>query len=119
MRLCLALALGLRCCFAQVKAPASKASLEERLNQKEKDVLWEAVAKKDLALLGSTLADDYVEPAEDGVYGKADVLGVVPKITVMEYALDKFKVVRLGASGAIVTYEAVQHWTLDAQDGPT
>ncbi len=45
-------------------------------------------------------------------------LQLIPDLTVQDYSLDKFKVIRLNQTVGVVTYEATQHWTMNGQAVP-
>jgi hypothetical protein len=94
-----------------------KATLEEQIVANEKRVIWEAVAKKQVGVLRDALAEDYLDVSDVGVFNKSETLQLIPELNLRDYTLDKFKVVRVDSGSAIVTYEAVQHWTLKGQEG--
>jgi hypothetical protein len=100
-------------------AGATKTPLADGLIAAEKRVLWEAVLHKQMDVLRSSLADDYLDVSDVGVFNKTETLQVIPDLTVKDYSLDKFKVISIDKDSAIVTYEAIQHWTFKGQTGPT
>ena len=96
-----------------------KPTLQEQLIVSEKRVIWEAVAKKQIDILRSSLADDYLDVSDVGVFDKSETLQLIPDLTLKDYSLDKFKVIKLHKNAAIITYEAIQHWTIKGQDAPS
>jgi len=94
-------------------------TLEEQLVAAEKRVIWEAAAKKQIDVLRGSLADEYLDVSDVGVFTKSETLQLIPDLTLRDYSLDKFKVIRLNKDAAIVTYEAVQHWTIKGQEAPS
>ena len=97
----------------------SKIPIEDRIIDFERRVLWEAVLKKQTDVLRSSLADDYLDVSDVGVFTKTETLQVIPDLTVKDYSLDKFRVNRIDKDAVIVTYEAIQHWTFKGQAGPS
>jgi hypothetical protein len=100
-------------------AGAAKTPLADELIAAEKRVLWEAVLHKQMDVLRGSLADDYLDVSDVGVFTKSETLQAIPDLAVQDYSLDKFKVIKVDKDSAIVTYEAVQHWTFKGQTGPT
>jgi len=96
-----------------------KPTLEEQLIAAEKRVIWEAPAKKQMAVLRSALADEYLDVSDVGVFTKSETLQLIPDLTLRDYSLDKFKVIKLDKNSAIITYEAIQHWTIKGQEAPS
>jgi len=96
---------------------SSKLTLEEQIIAAEKRVIWEAVSKKQMDVLREFLADDYLDVSDVGVFNKSETLQLIPDLNLRDYSLDKFKVIKAGRDTAIVTYEAIQHWTLKGQEG--
>ena len=72
-----------------------KPTLQEQLIVSEKRVIWEAVAKKQIDILRSSLADDYLDVSDVGVFDKSETLQLIPDLTLKDYSLDKFKVIKL------------------------
>ena len=103
-------------CFG---AMDSKATLEDQLIASEKRVIWEAVLKKQMDVLRSSLADEYLDVSDVGVFTKSETLQLIPDLTIRDYSLDKFRVIRVDKDSAIVTYEAVQHWMIKGQEAPS
>jgi len=91
----------------------------EQLLAAEKRVIWEAVAKKRMNVLRRFLADDYLDVSDVGVFTKSETLQLIPDLTLRDYSLDKFKVIKLNRNAGIVTYEAIQHWTIKGQEAPS
>jgi hypothetical protein len=97
----------------------SKASFEQRLVAAEKRVIWEAVAKKEMDVLRRSLAGDYLDVSDVGIFTKSETLKLIPDLTLRDYSLDKFKVIKLNRDAGVVTYEAIQHWTIKGQEAPS
>lgn len=97
----------------------TKAAFDERLIAAEKRVIWEAVAKKQIDILQSSLADDYLDVSDVGIFSKTETLQLIPNLTLRDYSLDKFKVIKLNRNVGVVTYEAIQHWTIKGQEAPS
>jgi hypothetical protein len=102
-----------------VGAVDSGIGLEEQLITSEKRVIWEAVAKKQMDVLRSSLAAEYLDVSDVGVFTKSETLELIPDLNLRDYSLDKFKVIRIGKDSAIVTYEAIQNWTIKGQEAPS
>ena len=97
----------------------TKATFDERLIAAEKRVIWEAVAKKQIDILQSSLADDYLDVSDVGIFTKTETLQLIPDLMLRDYSLDKFKVIKLNRNAGVVTYEAIQHWTIKGQEAPS
>ena len=109
--------------FALVRASPvtaqGKTTLERRLIAAEKRVIWEAVAKKQIDVLQSSLANDYLDVSDVGIFTKTETLQLIPSLTLRDYSLDKFKVIKLNRKAGVITYEAIQHWTLNGREAPS
>src|ERR1051325_1751588 len=70
---------------------------------KEKSVLWDAVSKKNMSLLRTSLAAEYLDVSDVGVFTRTDTLAVIPELQIKDYELKDFKVIPLGKTAAIVT----------------
>jgi len=97
----------------------TKATFDERLIAAEKRVIWEAVAKKQIDILQSSLAADYLDVSDVGIFTKTETLQLIPDLMLRDYSLDKFKVIKLNRNAGVVTYEAIQHWTIKGQEAPS
>ena len=51
------------------------------------------------------------------MFTKSETVQLIPDLTLKDYSLDKFKVIRTEKNSAIVTYEAIEHWTIKGQEG--
>ena len=69
-------------------------------------MIWEAVAKKQIDVLQSSLANDYLDVSDVGIFTKTETLKLIPNLTLRDYSLDKFKVIKLNRNADLVTYEA-------------
>ena len=92
-------------------------SVNEQLIAAEQRVIWEAVQRKQLRVLKDSLAEDYLDVSDVGVYTKTETLNLIPDLTLRDYKLSNFRVMRTSTTVAIVTYEATQHWTIKGQAG--
>ena len=95
--------------LALAAGPAVAATaLEDSLIALEKQS-WVAWQGHDAAFFERFLSDDHVEVGMAGPYGKkAVVAGVAKGCVVTSYRVDQFKVTRLAADVALVTYRAEQ-----------
>src|SRR5947209_3485519 len=97
----------------------TKATFEERLIAAEKRVIWEAVAKKQINILQGSLANDYLDVSDVGIFTKTETLKLIPSLALRDYSFDKLKVIKLNRNAGVVTYEAIQHWTIKGQEAPS
>lgn len=104
-------------CLAQKKERDD--GLESTLVASEKRVIWEAVTKKEMKVLEDSLMDDYLDVSDVGVFTKQETLKLIPDLEVRDYTLSEFRVLMLDRDAAVVTYKAVQHWSINGQPGPT
>ena len=104
-------------CSAQKKLTDN--DLKSLLIANEKRVIWDAVVKKELAVLEDFLADDFLDVSDVGVFTKSDTLKLIPDLDVSSYSLSEFKLIVLNKDAAIVTYKAEQHWTIKGKDEPS
>ena len=96
-----------------------KLSIDETLIANEKRVLWEAVVKKQIDVLRDSLADEFLDVSDVGIFTKSETIKLIPDLTIKDYSLDHFKVVFVSREARVVTYEAIQHWTIKGQDAPS
>ncbi len=94
-----------------------KPSLKAELIASEKRVIWEAVQKKEINVLRGAFTDDYLDVSDIGVFTKAQTLQLIPDLILRDYSLNDFKVIEIDANAAIITYEAIQHWTISGKEG--
>src|SRR5438067_895107 len=99
-------------CSAQKKLTDN--DLKSRLIANEKRVIWDAVVKKELAVL-----EDFLDVSDVGVFTKSDTLKLIPDLDVSSYSLSEFKLIVLNKDAAIVTYKAEQRWTIKGKDEPS
>ena len=109
--------------FAQTpkakQAEKAKSTIEEKLIAEEKRVVWEAVVKKEIKVLQDFFANEFLDVSDVGVFTKSETIKLIPDLDVKDYSLDKFKVIMPNKETAIVTYEAIQHWTINGKDAPS
>jgi len=79
--------------------------LEEKLIAKEKSILA-AQSRGDLAAVAAALADGFHEIGKSAkFYSKADVMNALKDTTeIADYSLENFRLLRVNASCAILTY---------------
>ena len=109
--------------FAQAtkagQAKTGKTAIEEKIIAQEKRVVWEAVVKKEIAVLQEFFADEFLDVSDVGIFTKSETVKLIPDLNVTDYSLDKFKVIIPNKETVIVTYEAIQHWTINGKDAPS
>src|SRR5947209_920533 len=99
--------------------PVANTSIEQRLIAEERRVVWEAVVKKEVGVLQESFDDQFLDVSDVGVFTKSETIKLIPGLNVKDYALDKFKVIMANKGTAIITYEAIQHWTIDGKEAPS
>jgi len=114
--LILALILSAAPCSAQRKVKGN--GLARLLFAKERQVIWDAVLKKEMKVLNYFLADDYLDVSDVGVFNKQETLKVIPDLEISSYSLSDFKLIVLSKDAAIVIYSAVQHWKIKGEEAP-
>jgi hypothetical protein len=101
------------------QATSGVGAVEQSLIAEEKRVVWESVVKKDLKVLEESFAEEFTDVSDVGVFTKAETIKLIPSLTIKDYSLDKFKVILPGPDTAVVTYEAIQHWTIGGREEPS
>ena len=105
------LGLAAAAMLAGLAQAAPPASLDDELIALEKQS-WVAWQGHDQAFFSRFLSDDHVEMTPGGPSPKAGVVASVGgACTVRSYQVDHFKVTRLGADTALLTYRAAQDTT--------
>ncbi|OLE54336.1 MAG: hypothetical protein AUG51_08685 [Acidobacteria bacterium 13_1_20CM_3_53_8] len=66
--------------------------------------VWDALRHRDYTAFGNFLANDFVEVEPDGVYDKAGSINGVKQADLSNFVLSDFRVVKLDADAAVVTY---------------
>ena len=94
-------------------------AIEQRLIAEERRVVWEAVVKKEARVLQDAFDDQFLDVSDVGVFTKAETIKLIPSLNVKDYALEKFRVIMANKEAAIITYEAIQHWTIDGKEAPS
>lgn len=96
---------------------AGQDSIEKILVAKEKQK-WDALKKKDLNVISAFYTEDFLSVAygATGVVraSKSEMIEAVSQTDVSGYTLKDFKLVRLGADCAVVTYKAVGKYPIFA-----
>jgi len=120
-------------CFAQPQATASpspaakprgprvtKAQLMKELSEME-TALWNAWKNKDAKPFETHLSSDSVMVGEMGVGAKNDVVKMMASMPcdVKSYTLTDWKLTKLGASTALITYKGAAEGTCGGQPIPT
>src|SRR5687768_7235946 len=67
---------------------------------------WEHFKSKGWDAFAATLADDFVFVGAPGVMGKAETVGELRRMELLEYSLSDFRFVRVDADLAVITYTA-------------
>src|SRR5881394_3461008 len=65
----------------------TKPTFDQRLIAAEKRVIWEAVAKKQIDILQSSLANEYLDVSDVGIFTKTETLQLIPNLTLRDYSL--------------------------------
>ena len=101
------------------RRPAASAFIEQKLVAEERRVVWEAVVKKDIRTLQAYFDDRFLDVSDVGVFTKSETIELIPNLNIKDYSLKGFKVIVPKEGTAIITYEAVQHWTIDGKEAPS
>jgi hypothetical protein len=92
--------------------------LAQQLVDYEK-ALPEAQKKKDLAFYKRTLTDDFVAVGTDAkIHPRAEILGDLPSIELIEYRPYNIDVVQLNDGAAVVTYDVIIRMAKYDEDTP-
>jgi hypothetical protein len=87
------------------------------LEAKERQV-WDAIKAKNWDAFGGMLADDFVIVGSDGVMTKAQMLGDMKKYDLTEYTLSDFRMTKVDADLAVLTYTTSEKSTYDGKPTP-
>lgn len=87
------------------------------LEAKERQV-WDAIKAKNWDAFGGMLADDFVIVGSDGVMTKAQMLGDMKKYDLTEYTLSDFRMMKVDADLAVLTYTTSEKSTYDGKPTP-
>jgi hypothetical protein len=113
-------ALGAKQTVAADKDRAmAKATIEQKLITEERRVVWEAVVKKDIKTLQDYFDDQFLDVSDVGIFSKSETIKLIPDLNIKDYSLNNFKVILPSKGTAIITYEAVQHWTIEGKEAPS
>lgn len=95
-------------------------ALKENLINLEKQA-WEAIKNKDSKYFQNLMLEDFVGVADDGVYGKANLLSSISnsKCELKSYLLDDFNVVMFNADTALVISKVKQNSVCDGKTDAT
>lgn len=97
-------------------APAKgKSSIEEMLIAREKEIL-ELIKKKDIQGFAANLADDQLYVNDKGVHTKAQTVKSVAEGTLLEFALDDWKVLMVNKDTALLTYRVTSKGIVNGQE---
>ena len=100
------------------KAPrVTKAQLQEQLVDLESS-MWNAWKNKDAAVFEKNLSADSVLVDGNGVSGKSMVAQGIAMCNVKSFSLSDWKMTKMGASTALLTYKAKQDGTCGGQTIP-
>lgn len=101
---------------ARTPTPAPTVSADEII-EKERQ-MFEAIKQKNWDAFAAVLADDTVYVDPEGAHDRAQAIAKVRKIDMTEYALTDFRVVRVDADAAVVTYTMNAKGSYDGQPVP-
>lgn len=87
------------------------------LEAKERQV-WEALKSKNWDAFGGLLADDFVIVGTDGVEAKAQMMEGIKKYDVTEYTLSDFRMTKVDADLAVLTYTVSEKSNYDGKPLP-
>lgn len=97
-------------------APAKgKSSIEDMLIAREKEIL-ELIKKKDIQGFAAYLADDQLYVNDKGIHTKAQALKSVAEGTLLEFALDDWKVLMVNKDTALLTYRVTSKGIVNGQE---
>jgi hypothetical protein len=90
----------------EIVSGSARWPIAQKLIENEREA-WRTYALRDVQASGRLLAGDYADVQPDGTaLDRAGHLGFVPKANVEWYELDQFRVFRLSADAALVSYRA-------------
>src|SRR5438067_1811958 len=98
---------------------AANRAIKQELIAEERRVVWEAVVKKDIKTLHESFDERFLDVSDVGIFTKTETIKLIPNLTIKDYSLSNFKVIVAKAGTAIITYEAVQHWTIEGKEAPS
>ncbi|MDT5271922.1 MAG: hypothetical protein QOH49_4108 [Acidobacteriota bacterium] len=87
------------------------------LEAKERQI-WESIKAKNWDAFGGMLADDFAIVGSDGVMTKTQMLGDMKKYDLTEFTLSDFRMVKVDADLAILTYTATEKSSYDGKPTP-
>ena len=101
------------------RRPAANAAIEQELIAAEKRVVWEAVVRRDLRTLREYFDDRFLDVSDVGIFSKSETIKLIADLNIKDYTLNNFRVIVANKAMAIITYEAVQHWTIEGKEAPS
>lgn len=87
------------------------------LEAKERQI-WDAIKAKNWDAFSGMLADDFVIVGGDGTQAKAGLLNDLKKYDLTEYTLSDFRMVKVDADLAVLTYTSTEKSTYDGKPTP-
>lgn len=102
---------------ANTAVSKSAAPTEAEMIAKEKAV-WDTLTRKDYDAFGKTLASDYIEVTQAGVFDKSTSLGAVKDFNVTEATFSDWKMLPIDNDAVILTYNVNLKGTFKGQDIP-
>jgi hypothetical protein len=97
--------------------PSPAAVSEADIINREKQQ-WDLIKNKNFDGFASMLADDQLYVTADGVHDKAASVEGVRRLSLTDITLSDFKVLKLGANAAVVTYSSAAKGTFDGTPVP-
>jgi hypothetical protein len=82
-------------------------------------VVWEAVVKKNIRTLEDCFDRQFLDVSDVGIFTKSETIELIPNLNIRDYSLSNFKVILPNQRTAIITYEAIQHWTIEGKEAPS
>jgi hypothetical protein len=102
---------------AAAATPAAPEVTQADLEARERQV-WDALKAKNWEAFAGTMSDDFVIVGPRGVSGKTQLLEEVKRYELAEYTLSDFRLVRVDADLAVITYTTRERGTFDGKPLP-
>ena len=82
-------------------------------------MVWEAVVRKDIRILQEYFDERFLDVSDVGIFTKSETIKLIPNLNIKDYTLNNFRVIVAQEGTAIITYEAIQHWTIEGKEAPS
>ena len=102
---------------ANTTASKSAAPTEAEMTAKEKAV-WDTLKKKDYDAFGNSLASDYTEVTDQGVFDKATIIADVKDFNLTDASFSDWKMLPINNDAVILTYQTTLKATDKGADVP-